>query len=117
MTKDQIIDMLMAQLDALTRQLEESNRQNSVLTSQVAALTAEVAALRAALEGKEAEAERQKAVNRGLSALVGKGSEKQAPPPLTDEEREVMEKACAANREWEIGRGDYEVDDGRSLKR
>ena len=98
MTKDQIIDMLMAQLDALTRQLEESNRQNSVLTSQVAALTAEVAALRAALEGKEAEAERQKAVNRGLSALVGKGSEKQAPPPLTDEEREVLEKARAAAR-------------------
>ena len=98
MTKDQIIDMLMAQLDALTRQLEESNRQNSVLTSQVAALTAEVAALRAALEGKEAEAERQEAVNRGLSALVGKGSEKQAPPPLTDEEREVLEKARAAAR-------------------
>ena len=72
MTKDQIIDMLMAQLDALTRQLEESNRQNSVLTSQV--------------------------VNRGLSALVGKGSEKQAPPPLTDEEREVLEKARAAAR-------------------
>ena len=98
MTKDQIIDMLMAQLDALTRQLEESNRQNSVLTSQVGFLTAEVAALRAALEGKEAEADRQKAVNRGLSALVGKGSEKQAPPPLTDEEREVLEKARAAAR-------------------
>ena len=98
MTKDQIIDMLMAQLDALTRQLEESNRQNSVLTSQVGSLTAEVAALRAALEGKEAEADRQKAVNRGLSALVGKGSEKQAPPPLTDEEREVLEKARAAAR-------------------
>ena len=57
-----------------------------------------MAALRAALEGKEAEAERQKAVNRGLSALVGKGSEKQAPPPLTDEEREVLEKARAAAR-------------------
>ena len=98
MTKDQIIDMLMAQLDALTRQLEESSWQNSVLTSQVGSLTAEVAALRAALEGKEAEADRQKAVNRGLSALVGKGSEKQAPPPLTDEEREVLEKARAAAR-------------------
>ena len=98
MTKDQIIDMLMAQLDALTRQLEESNRQNTVLTSQVAALTAEVAALRAALEGKEAEAERQKAVNRGLSAIVGKGSERQSPPPLTAEEREALEKARAAAR-------------------
>ena len=98
MTKDQIIDMLMAQLDALTRQLEESNRQNSVLTSQVAALTAEVAALHAALEGKEAEAERQESVNRGLSAIVGKGSERQAPPPLTDEERRVLEKARSAAR-------------------
>ena len=109
MTKDQIIDMLMAQLDALTRQLEESNRQNSVLTSQVGSLTAEVAALRAALEGKEAEADRQKAVNRGLSALVGKGSEKQAPPPLTDEEREVLEKARAAHTAGDTGRaGDAE---------
>ena len=98
MTKDQIIDMLMAQLDALTRQLEEASRQNSALTSQVAALTAEVAALRAALEGKEAEAGRLKAVTRGLSAIVGKGSERQAPPPLTPEVREVLERARAAAR-------------------
>ena len=98
MTKDQIIDMLTRQLDAANAHIGTLTSQVSALTSQVGSLTAEVAALRAALEGKEAEAGRLEAVNRGLSAIVGKGSERQAPPPLTAEEREVLEKARAAAR-------------------
>lgn len=102
MTKDEIIELLKAQIQVLKGMLETANNSVSSLTTQVGELTSRIQSLEALLVQKGVAEEKIRRQNKALGKLVsGKKSERQEENPtdkMTQEELDRKKKEQAEKR-------------------